>query len=729
MLKFPFYKQFDLMDCGPSCIRMIAKYYGKSYSLEFLREKCFITREGVSLLGISEAAESIGMHTIGVKITYGQLKNDAILPCIVHWQQNHFVVVYKIKKDRVYIADPATGLVKLNKEEFLKGWIGTVKEGEGMGICLLLETTPDFYRQHDELINKSRFSFLFSYLKPYRKLIYQLITGIILSGLLQLIFPFLFQSLIDKGVVLEDISFIRVVLITWIVLIVGRVGVDFIRNWILLHLGTRINIFLISDFLIKLMRLPVSFFDTKMIGDLVQRIGDHKRIETFLTITVLNLFFAFVSIIILSVVLAIFSIKIFIIFLVGSLLYFGWVILFMKKRRDLDNKRFTQLSSNQSTIFQLITGMQEIKLNNCEKQKRWEWENIQAGIFRINIKSLTLHQYQQVGALFFNEIKNVLILVFAAFQVIHGNLTLGTLVAISYILGQLSGPLEQMIEFLHTTQDAKLSLERLGEIHNKKDEEPVEGTFVSELPENRDIIVSDLSFQYEGPHSPFALKDINLSIQQNKIIAIVGTSGSGKTTLIKLLLGFYPPTEGNIKIGDLNLRNFSHRHWRQNCGVVMQDGFIFSDTIARNIAVSDEKIDKEKLLYAVKMGNIQNDIESMPLSYNTKIGADGIQLSQGQQQRILIARAIYKNPDYIFLDEATNALDANNEKLIMENLEGFFKGRTVVIVAHRLSTVRDADNIVVLEKGRIIEQGKHAELTRKKGAYYNLVKNQLELGV
>ncbi len=729
MLKFPFYKQFDLMDCGPSCLRMIAKYYGKSYSLEFLRERCFISREGVSLLGISEAAESIGMHTIGVKITYEQLKNDAILPCIVHWQQNHFVVVYKIRKNMIYIADPATGLVKLDRNEFLKGWIGTVKEGEGMGICLLMETTPDFYRQRDDLINKSRFGFLFSYLKPYRRLIYQLITGILLSGLLQLIFPFLFQSLIDKGVVLEDISFIRVVLITWIVLIVGRVGVDFIRNWILLHLGTRINIFLISDFLIKLMRLPVSFFDTKMIGDLVQRIGDHKRIETFLTITILNLFFAFVSIIILSIVLAIFSIKIFFIFFVGSLLYFSWVILFMKKRRELDNKRFTQLSSNQSTIFQLITGMQEIKLNNCEKQKRWEWENIQAGIFRINIKSLTLHQYQQVGALFFNEIKNVLILVFAAFLVIHGNLTLGTLVAISYILGQLSGPLEQMIEFFHTTQDAKLSLERLGEIHNKKDEEPVEGTFITELPEKRNITASDLSFQYEGPHSPFALKDINLTIPQNKIIAIVGTSGSGKTTLIKLLLGFYPPTTGNIKIGDLNLRNFSHRSWRQKCGVVMQDGFIFSDTIARNIAVSDEKIDKQQLLYAVKMGNIQDDIESMPLSYNTKIGADGIQLSQGQQQRILIARAIYKNPDYIFLDEATNALDANNERLIMENLEDFFRGRTVVIVAHRLSTVKNADNIVVLEKGQIIEQGRHAELTRKKGAYYNLVKNQLELGI
>jgi ATP-binding cassette subfamily B protein len=728
MLKFPFYKQLDRMDCGPSCLRMIARHYGKSYSLQYLRERCYITREGVSLLGVSEAAESIGFHTIGVKITYDQLKNDAILPCIVHWQQNHFVVVYKIRKDNVYIADPGTGLVKLTRDEFLKGWIGTVKEGEGMGICLLLKTTPDFYKQKDEQVNKSSFGFLLSYLKPYKRLIAQLITGILLSSILQLIFPFLFQSLIDKGVVLEDISFIQIVFITWIVLIVGRVGVDFIRNWILLHLGTRINIFLISDFLIKLMKLPVSFFDTKLIGDLVQRIGDHKRIETFLTVTVLNLFFALVSLLILSVVLAIFSIKIFFIFFAGSLLYLGWVALFMKKRRDLDNKRFTQLSSNQSNIFQLITGMQEIKLNNCEKQKRWEWENIQAGIFRINIKSLTIHQYQQVGALFFNEIKNVLILVFAAYQVIHGNLTLGTMVAVSFILGQLSGPMEQMIEFLRTTQDAKISLERLGEIHNKKDEEPAEGTFVSELPSKRDITVSGLSFQYEGPHSPFALNDIDLTIEQDKVTAIVGTSGSGKTTLIKLMLGFYPPTKGIIKIGDLNLRNFSHHQWRQHCGVVMQNGFIFSDTIARNIAVSDEKIDKQQLLYAVKMANIQDAIESLPLSYNTKIGAEGIQLSEGQHQRILIARAIYKNPDYIFLDEATNALDANNEKMIMENLEEFFKGRTVVIVAHRLSTVKNAGNIVVMEAGKIIEQGRHKELTASKGAYYNLVRNQLELG-
>ncbi len=729
MLKFPFYKQLDAMDCGPACLRMIARFYGKSYSLQFLREKCYISREGVSLLGISEAAEAMGMHTIGVKITFEQLNNDVILPCIVHWQQNHFVVVYKISKDKVYIADPATGLIKLSKDEFLKDWIGTVKDSREMGISLLLETTPDFYKQHDEQINKGNFSFLLSYLRPYKTLIYQLITGILLSSLLQLVFPFLFQSLIDKGVFLEDIPFMYIVFIAWIVLILGRVAVDFIRNWILLHLGTRTNIFLISDFLIKLMKLPVSFFDTKMIGDLIQRIGDHKRIETFLTITLLNLFIAVISLVIMGIVLAIFNVRIFLIFLIGSLLYIGWVSLFMRKRRDLDNKRFTQLSSNQSNIIQLITGMQEIKLNNCEKQKRWEWESVQASIFRINIKSLTLHQYQQVGALFFNEIKNVLIIVFAAFQVIHGHLTLGTMVAVSYILGQLSGPLEQMIEFFHTTQDAKISLERLGEIHKKDDEEPADGTFVSELPEIRDIVVSDLSFQYEGPHSPFALKDIDLHIEKNKVTAIVGTSGSGKTTLVKLLLGFYPLTSGYIKIGDLNLRNLSQRYWRQNCGVVMQDGFIFSDTIAGNIAVSDEKIDKQRLLYAVKMSNIQDAIESLPLSYNTKIGAEGIKLSQGQHQRILIARAIYKNPDYIFLDEATNALDANNEKIILGNLEEFFQGRTVIIVAHRLSTVKNADNIVVLEKGKIVEQGKHEELTKKRGAYYDLVKNQLELGV
>lgn len=729
MAKFPFYKQYDAMDCGPSCLRMIARFYGKNYSLDYLRERSFITREGVSMLGISEAAESIGMHTIGARITYRQLKEDVPLPCIVHWQQNHFVVVYKIKNDNVYIADPAIGLSRLNTSGFRKGWISTLKDEEEKGLCLLIEPTPDFYRQKEEPVNKAGFGFLFSYLKPYRSLIVQLAVGVILSSVLQILFPFFFQALVDKGIILRDFAFINLVLIAWFVIIGSRMAVDFIRNWILLHLGTRVNIFLISDFLIKLMRLPVKFFDTKFIGDLMQRIIDHKRIELFLTGTMLNLFFSVISIIVMSIVLIIFSLKIFALFIAGSALYFLWVFIFMKRRRELDNRKFTQLSSNQSNIIQIITGMQEIKLNNCEKQKRWEWESIQAALFRINIKSMALNQYQEMGALFFNETKNIIILFIAAHQVISGNLTIGAMMAISFILGQLNAPIDQIIHFFHTTQDAKISLERLAEIHNKPDEEPADIQVITDLPENREIMITGLDFQYEGPNSPFVLKDISLTIEQNKVTAIVGTSGSGKTTLIKLMLGFYEPVSGSIKIGNSNLKNMSHQMWRQKSGVVMQDGFIFSDSIAGNIAVSDEKTDKGRLLHAVRLANVQDFIESLPLGYNTKIGQEGIQLSEGQKQRILIARAIYKDPDYIFLDEATNSLDANNERTILENLDTFFKGRTVVVVAHRLSTVRNADHIAVLESGRLVEQGSHKELITKKGAYFDLVKNQLELGM
>jgi len=726
--KFPFYQQHDAMDCGPACLRMIARYYGKSYSLETLREKSYLSREGVSMLGISEAAEMSGFHSIGARVTFRQLNEDVQLPCIVHWHQNHFVVVYKIKKDNVFVADPARGLITFSREEFLKGWLSTAKDGEGYGMILMLETTPDFYRQEDEQINKKRFGFLFSYIRPYKKLITQLVLGIILGSILQLIFPFLFQALVDIGIVNRDFGFITLILFAQLVVVLSRMTVDFIRNWILLHLGTRVNIFLISDFLVKLMKLPVSFFDSKMIGDIIQRIDDHKRIEVFLTSTTLNMFYAIINFVVLGIVLVIFSVKIFAIFFIGSILYIVWVYLFMKRRRDLDNKKFAQLSNNRSTIIQLITGMQEIKLNNCEKQKRWEWERIQSSLFRVNVKSLSLQQYQQAGGMFFNEVKDILIIFLAASMVIRGDLTLGTMMAIAYIIGQLSSPVEQVVRFLHTTQDAGISLERLGEIHNKKDEEPAERSLVTDLADDQDIFVRSLSFQYEGPHSPYVLKDIDLDIKNNNVTAIVGTSGSGKTTLIKLLLGFYDPVEGEIRIGDFNLRNISHRHWRQKCGVVMQDGFIFSDTIARNIAVSDEVIDKKRLLQAVKLANIHELIDTLPLNYNTKIGQEGLGLSQGQKQRILIARAVYKDPDNIFLDEATNALDANNEKTIMENLEQFFRGRTVVVVAHRLSTVRNAGRIIVLEKGQIVEQGRHEELTKKKGAYYRLVKDQLELG-
>ncbi|MCF8335808.1 MAG: peptidase domain-containing ABC transporter [Bacteroidales bacterium] len=728
MPKFPHYQQHDAMDCGPACLRMIAKYYGKNYTLQTLRDRSYITREGVSMLGISDAAESIGFRTMGVRISWEQLINEAIMPCIAHWKQNHFVVVYKIKKDTIYVSDPARGRIKFSKEEFIRNWATTEEDGEKKGLCLLLEPSPDFYGQEDEKPNKSGFKFLFSYLRPYKKFITQLILGLLIGSVLQLILPFLTQAVVDKGISNQDLSFVTLIIIAQLVLIVGRTTVNFIRSWILLHLSTRLNISLISDFLIKLMKLPVAFFNTKITGDLIQRIQDHRRIENFLTTQTLNTLFSFANLIIFGIVLGIYSLNIFFIFLIGSGLYVGWILLFMKRRRELDHRRFAQLSDNQSNLIQLITGMQEIKLQNCEKQKRWEWESIQARLFRVNIKGLSLQQYQQAGGVFINEVKNVIIIFIAAKGVIEGSMTLGMMMAVQFIIGQMNSPIQQLINFLHTSQDAKISLERLGEIHNKEDEEDVTAPKVSILPEKADLNIESLYFQYEGPHSPYVLEDINLNIPEKKVTAVVGASGSGKTTFIKLLLGFYPPVKGRIKIGDIHLNNFSNRVWRDKCGVVMQDGYIFSDTIANNIAVSDETVDKERLLHAVKTANIQDYVESLPLGYNTKIGKDGIGLSQGQQQRILIARAVYKNPDYIFFDEATNALDANNEKIIMENLSEFFEGRTVVVVAHRLSTVKNADQIVVLDKGQMVEKGTHTELTKQRGVYYELVKDQLELG-
>ena len=736
MSKFGIYIQPDAMDCGPTCLRMIAKHYGKSYSLQKLREQSHITRAGVSLLGISDAAENIGFRTMGVGISFDKLVEEAVLPCIVHWNQGHFVVVYKIisnqrksaSKTVIYIADPAHGLVKYTKEEFLKGWISTKTEGEDKGIALVLEPGTDFYNISGEKQDKTKFSFLLKYLIPHKKLFVQLILGMLLGSLLQLIFPFLTQAVVDKGINTQDVNFITLVLIAQFVLIISRTTVDFIRNWILLHISTRINISLISDFLIKLMKLPLGFFDTKMVGDLMQRIGDHTRIEQFLTGSSLSILFSFFNLIIFGVVLALYSLKILAVFIIGSVLYVLWVWIFMKKRRDLDFKHFAQAADNQSNIIQLISGMQEIKLNNCEKQKRWKWERIQAKLFKVSVKSLALSQYQQTGAILFNETKNILITFIAALAVVKGEMTLGMMMSVTYIIGQLNSPLDQFITFIHSAQDAKISLERLGEIHLKEDEEKAGKEKINDLPEDKSISIEDLSFQYEGPHSEMVLEGINLKIPEKKITAIVGTSGSGKTTLIKLLLGFYPPVKGEIKVGENQLSNFSGKMWRSKCGVVMQDGYIFSDSIAENIAVSDENVNKQKLLHSAKVANIREFIDGLPLAYNTKIGQEGSGMSQGQKQRLLIARAVYKEPEYIFFDEATNALDANNERVIMENLDQFFKGRTVVIVAHRLSTVKNADNIVVLEKGKIVEQGTHAELAEKRGAYYELVKNQLELG-
>jgi ATP-binding cassette subfamily B protein len=716
------------MDCGPTCLRMVAKYYGKHFTTELLREKSYITREGVSLLGISDAAESVGMRSIGVKINFQQLKKEAPLPCIVHWGQEHFVVVYKFHKGKVYVADPAFGRLEYSEKEFCEHWLSTVAEGEEKGICLLLQPTPEFYQDADEKVKRTGFRFVINYLKPYRKLVIQLILGFFLGSLIQLVLPFLTQSVVDIGINNQDIDFIYLVLIAQLVLFISRMSVEFIRSWILLHISTRINISIISDFLIKLMKLPLGFFDSKMIGDILQRIEDHDRIERFLTAQSIGVLFSVFSLVIFAIVLAIYSWTIFFIFLVGSILYFIWIYLFMKRRRELDFKRFSKLSENQSKLIQIINGMQEIKLNNYEKEKRWEWERVQASLFKVSVKSLSLQQYQDAGSVFINETKNILIIIISATAVVNGELTLGMMLAIQYIIGQLNSPLRQLISFMHNAQDAKMSLERLAEIHDKKDESEFSAANVKILPEKKDISISNLVFQYEGPRSPKVLNNISLEIPENKTTAIVGTSGSGKTTLIKLLLGFYPPAEGDIKIGGTRLVNYSQKLWRENCGVVMQDGFIFSDSIAKNIVVSDERVNEERLLDAVKMANIQEYIESLPLSYNTKVGQEGVGLSQGQKQRILIARAIYKSPKYLFFDEATNALDANNEKMIMENMDKFSKGKTVVVVAHRLSTVKSADQIVVLDKGEIVEKGNHEELIAKKGKYFELVKNQLELG-
>jgi len=682
------------------------------------------------MLGISEAAESIGFRTTGVKTTFDKLVEEKPFPFIAHWNQKHFVVVYDIGKkgNTIFVADPAFGQVKYTRDEFLGKWASTEAEGKKSGVCLLLEPTPDLYITDDEKPDKKSMRFLFSYLRPHKKLLFQFAFGLLLGSIFQLIFPFLTQSIVDFGITNQDLNFIYLVLIAQLVLIISRTAVDFIRSWILLHISARVNISLISDFLIKLLNMPIGWFDVKMTGDLLQRIGDHSRIEAFLTHSTLEILFSFFSFIIFSMVLAIYNIHILMIFLAGSVLYALWICLFLRKRRELDFKKFSQMAENQGNIVQLIAGAQEIKLNNSEKEKRWEWEKIQAKLFKTGIKGLALNQYQQSGSVLINEIKNIVITFFAARLVITGDITLGMMLAIQYIIGQMNAPVLQMINFMHSWQDAKISMERLAEIHLKEDENEQNNQKISDYPEAADIHINGLGFQYEGPNSEMVLDDVNITIQKNKVTAIVGASGSGKTTLIKLLLGFYKPVKGEIKIGEAKLENIHCRLWRSKCGAVMQDGFIFSDTIAKNISVGFDCIDKERLLHAVSVANIKEFIESLPLRYNTKIGQEGHGLSMGQKQRILIARAVYKNPEFLFFDEATSALDANNEKIIWGNLEQFYRNRTAVVVAHRLSTVKNAHRIIVLDKGKIVETGSHTELTEKKGAYYELIKNQLELG-
>ncbi len=758
--KFRFYKQLDYMDCGPTCLRMIASFYGEEYSLDYLRANSYITKNGVSLLGLSEAAEKIGFKTLVAKVTYEQLSEHVPLPCVLHWNQEHFVVIYAFEKkslfrsvERVVIADPGHNLVRVEKDVFEKCWISSVDK---KGIALLLEPTPDFYR-NEEGVQKTKngFGFLLQYLRPYKRYFIQLILGMLLASLISMCFPFLTQSLVDFGVNRKNVSFIHLILLSQLLLFLGGIAVDLIRNWILLHISTRISISIISNFLIKLMKLPINFFESKNVGDITQRINDHHRIEAFLTGSTLSTLFSVINLFVFSFILSIYNVQLLLVFGAGSVLSVVWVSMFLKRRKNIDYNRFQRSRENQNSVFEIITGMQEIKLYNSQKARRWEWERIQAKLFKVNIKSLALEQYQEIGSSFFTQLKNIFISYLAARLVIDQKITIGVMLSISYIVGQMNSPLNQIILFIKSVQDAKISLDRLNEIHSRPDEEASEDLigynennfprapenssdslylnheiFAKNMRENvgEGITISNLSFRYGPPKSPLVLKSINVHIPKGKVTAIVGASGSGKTTLLKLLLKFYPPTDGQILIDGLNLQDISAQLWRQNSGTVMQDGFVFSDSIARNIAVDGERIHEERLYDAVRIANLHTYIAKLPLGFNTRIGNSGSGLSGGQKQRMFIARAVYKDPKYLFFDEATSALDANNEKVIMENLNQFYQGRTVIVIAHRLSTVKNADQIIVMKDGEIVEEGHHSTLTSQKGYYFELVKNQLELG-
>ncbi|MEN9611604.1 MAG: hypothetical protein RLZZ628_2418 [Bacteroidota bacterium] len=732
-MKFPFIYQYDQMDCGPACVAMVAKNHGKNYSLQYIRNLSFIAKDGVSLRGISHAAQKLGFNTFSAQLTLEELIQNGSLPSIVHWNQNHFVVLYEIKKrffSKNYlfkIADPSHGLVTLSEEQFKKSWLSA----ENQGIALFLNTTDEFYKKQSVPDKSLNFNFLWTFLKPYKFQVFQLFLGLLASSLFTLIFPFLTQALIDKGVTVKSLPVVTTILLAQVFLFIGSVIIEVIRNWVMLYIGTRINITIISDFLRKILRLPIQFFDTKMIGDFSQRITDHKNIEDFLTAQSLSTLFSFINFSVFFLVLLSYDIKVVVSYVCLTTLAILWSLFFLRKREKINYNRFQIRSENQSSIFEIFNGVQEIKLNHFENYKRRKWEEIQVRLFKVNLQMLRLDQIQIVGFDFINQLKNILVTFIAVSEVIKGHLSLGAMLSISYIIGQLNSPINQLITFFRSLQAARLSMERLNEVQNQTEEE-LEHQI--KLPQRTDkmatetaIEVKNVSFQYGGPTSPFILKEIHLKILDGKITAIVGASGSGKTTLMKLFLKFYEPTQGTILINEKDLNTISASDLRKNCGAVMQEGYIFAETIERNIATGAEEIDSEKLQNALKVANIQEFINSLPLGLKTKLGSSGNNISGGQKQRILIARAVYKNPQFIFLDEATSALDAENEKIIHQNLQCFFKGKTVVVIAHRLSTVKEADQIIVLKKGALIEQGKHQELVAQQGEYYNLVKNQLEL--
>ena len=735
--RFKFYRQHNMMDCGPACLRMIAKFHGKHYNIAGIKQITGFNPEGVSLLSISVAAEKLGFKTDGIQVDYEELKQKFSQPCIIYWDQNHFVVLLSFSEksllrsgynEYVRVADPSKGIISYEKKDFLEHWAnGNGKSLEPCGTVLLLEPTPFFYDQQDEKENKLSWQQILHYLKNTRGQVVKVAVALLLTSVIQFAFPFFTKNIVDKGIQTKDLDYVTLILLGQLMLILTRTGVDFLRSRLLFKISTHIHISILSDFWLKLTKLPLSYFENHHTGDTLQRIADHRQIENFLTGSAITSFFSFFNFIIFSIVLVFYSMELFLVFAIGSMLYFFWVKLFLHIRRKINYNIFHLSAKENNAALQLIQGMQEIKLYNAEDAKRLEWEKIQSDFYKSSFKNLSYNQIQQIGAVLLNEGRNILITFLVAKHVIEGSLSIGTMLAVQYVIGQLSSPIEQLIGFIQSAQDAKISMERLNEVHNLPNEESRHTIDIQSLPVSKTIELAGISFSYPGNGDDQVLKNLNVKIEEGKVTAIVGESGSGKSTLIKLLLRFFDNYTGDIKIGGVNFTKINPSHWRTHCGAVLQNGYIFNDSITNNIVVNQKEVDWDKLKRACTISNILAFIQSLPIGFSTQLGANGMSLSQGQKQRLLIARSIYKNPDYLFLDEATNSLDTNNEKVIVENLHRFYSGKTVVIIAHRLSTVKNADKIIVMENGSIVEEGNHTHLSLIKGKYFNLIKNQLDL--
>lgn len=725
--KFPFVRQHDIMQCGVACLTMVCRYFGLDIELDDVGELCFTSKRGTTLLEISTAAGELGLDTIAAKLTIDELAKCP-MPCILYWDQHHFVVLYRTDGTRFfYIADPGKGLVKYSRKEFEQHWLSLSLNGERRGIGMTLQPSSNFdanIYHRKEMSGKGSWHLLTDSLAAYRKPFVYIAIVMFLGSMLQMVLPFLTQSIVDVGIKEQNIGFIWLIMLGEFIIVLGKTVMDFVRRRILLHISMNINIKLVGEFFLKLLRLPMAFFDTKLLGDLLQRMNDHNRVQTFLTTQFLGMAFSVLTFIVFGIVLLVYNRLVFIVFMLGSLVYAVWVAVFLGKRKILDYELFDRQGECQNKTYQLVTSMQEIKLQNCEQRRTEEWQERQRELFDVQLKSLRLQQSQEGGAVFINELKNILVTVLSATAVINGSMTLGGMLAIQFVIGQLNSPVSQMVAFVYSLQDVKISLDRINEVHLRREED--EGCKSMDIEKTTsDIFVTNLSFKYTPNAIENILDDISINIPKGKITAIVGASGCGKTTLIKLFLGYYKLSKGMISIGNQDLMSVNMKAWRRRCGVVMQDGVIFSESIARNIAVDDGCIDYERLKKAAYIANVTDFVERFPLKYDTIIGNDGIQLSKGQKQRILIARAVYKNPDYIFLDEATNSLDATNEYEIVDKLSEFYSGRTVVVVAHRMSTIRNAEQIIVMKHGRIVEVGTHDTLLANHAYYYELVKSQI----